>query len=145
MTFDPFKVESVSSRKRRPRIQVNRMQGNVSVVYKQRFLILTLSKIEIFCYIRRKRCTAIAVNDPKSAICGALRERIIVLSKFRIYDISIRKHETDSPLHIVSICGISIDDWYTLASHSGLFNARGRILSIMWCRNLQLDAEFGDF
>ena len=41
--------------------------------------------------------------------------------------------------------GISIDDWYILASHSGLFDARGRILSIMWWRNLQLDVEFDDF
>ena len=50
-------------------------------------------------------------------------------------------------LHFTSYLffGILIDDWYMLASHSGLFDARGRILSIMWWRNLQLDVEFDDF
>ena len=47
--------------------------------------------------------------------------------------------------HIVSILGILIDDWDILASHSGLFDARGRIHSIMWWRNLQMEVEFDDF
>ena len=43
-----------------------------------------------------KRCTETAVNDTRSAICGALRERIVVLSKFGIYDIWMRVHGSDS-------------------------------------------------
>ena len=69
----------------------------------------------------------------------------MVLSKFWIYDIWMREHGSDSPLYIASILGILIDDWYILASHSGLFDARGRILSIMWWRNLQMEVEFDDF
>ena len=121
------------------------MQGNVSVVYKQRFLIFTLSKIEIFCYIRRKRCTAIAVNDPKSAVRGALCERIVVLSKFRIYDIWMRVHWSDSPFHIASILGILSDDWDILAPHSGLFDSCNTIKTELWGRKLQMEIDFRGF
>ena len=43
--------------------------------------------MDFCCDLPLKRCTETVVNDPKSVICGALRERIIVLSKFGIYDI----------------------------------------------------------
>ena len=74
-----------------------------------------------------KRCTETAVNDTRSAICGALRERIVVLSKFGIYDIWMRVHEIDSAFHIATILGISIDDWDILAPHSGLFDSSNKI------------------
>jgi len=51
----------------------------------------------------------------------------------------------DSPFHIASILGISIEDWDILAPHSGLFDVRGRIQSKMWVRNLQLEAKFDNF
>jgi hypothetical protein len=68
-----------------------------------------------------------------------------VLSKFGIYDIWMRASRSDSPYHIASIFGISIDDWDILAPHSGLFHARDRIQSIMWWCNLKLEVELNDF
>ena len=52
--------------------------------------------MDFCCDLPLKRCTATDVNDPKVAICGALRERVVVLSKFGINDISMILHGTDS-------------------------------------------------
>ena len=51
----------------------------------------------------------------------------------------------DSLIHVASVLGILIDGWNILVSHSCLFVARGRIQSIMWRRNLQLEVKFDDF
>ena len=51
----------------------------------------------------------------------------------------------DSPFHIASVLGISIEDWDILAPHSGLFDVRGRIQSKTWVRNLQMEVKFEDF
>jgi hypothetical protein len=48
----------------------------------------------------------------------------------------------DSLIHVASVLGILIDGWNILVSHSCLFVARGRIQSIMWRRNLQLEVKF---
>ena len=102
--------------------------------------------IDFRCYVPRKECTDTFVGDTKSAICGALRERIIVLSKFGINDIWMRAHGSDSPFHIATILGISIDDWDILASHCGLFDASNRIKKQhIWTRMLQLEVQFRDF
>ena len=50
------------------------------------------------------------IGDPKSVICGALRERLVVLSKFGIYDIWMRVHGSDSPFHIAFILCILSDE-----------------------------------
>ena len=51
----------------------------------------------------------------------------------------------DFLFYIASVLGILIDGWNILVSHSCLFVARGRIQSIMWRRNLQLEVKFDDF
>ena len=58
----------------------------------------------------------------------------------------MRAHGIDSPFHIATILGISIDDWDILAPHSGLFDSSNRILKEhIWGRKLQLEVEFRDF
>ena len=51
----------------------------------------------------------------------------------------------ESPFHVASVLGISIQDWDILAPHSGLFYVRGRIQSIMWWCNLKLEVELNEF
>ena len=69
-----------------------------------------------------------------------------MLSKFGIYDIWMRAHRIDSPFHIVTILGISIDDWDILTPHSGLFGSSNRILKEhIWGRKLQIEIDFRDF
>ena len=58
----------------------------------------------------------------------------------------MRAHEIDSPVHIATILGISIDDWDILAPHSGLFDLSNRILKEhIWGRKLQIEIDFRDF
>jgi hypothetical protein len=58
----------------------------------------------------------------------------------------MRAHEIDSPVHIATILGISIDDWDILAAHSGLFDSTNRILKEhIWGRKLQTEIDFRDF
>ena len=54
VTSNPVEHPSVLFQKRYPRKGIDTMQGNFSVVYKQRFSIYNLLKINIFRLIRRK-------------------------------------------------------------------------------------------
>jgi len=69
-------------------------------------------------------------------------------SAFKVRDLryldEIRRRN-DSLFHIASDLGILIDDWDVLASHSGLYDARGSIQSIMWWCKLKLEVELNDF
>ena len=58
----------------------------------------------------------------------------------------MRAHgNNDSPFHIASILGISIEDWDILAPFSGLFDSSNRIQTNTWVRKLLLEVKFEDF
>ena len=117
-TFNPLKDAFSSSRNQHPRKGLDIMQGNVSAEHQWRFIILDISTIDFRFYVPRKKCTDTFLDDRKSAICGALRERIVLLSKFGINNFWMRAHGSDSSFHIASIVGILIDDWHILVTHS---------------------------
>ena len=143
MTFEPFKDAFLSSWKRRPKGGLDMMQGNVSVEGRQKFPIYTHSNIDFSCDLPLKWCTETSLNDPKSAICAALRTRIVELSKFGIYNIWMRADGgSDSPFHIASVLGFSIDDWNILAPHSGLFDKCNTIKKELWGCKLQMEIDF---
>jgi len=69
-------------------------------------------------------------------------------SAFKVRDLRYlneSRWRRDFLFHIASVLGILIDDWDMLVSHSCLFVARGRIQSIIWRRNLQLEVKFDNF
>ena len=69
-------------------------------------------------------------------------------SAFKVRDLRYlyeSRWRRDSLFHIASVLGILIDDWDILVSHSCLFVTRGRIQTIIWRRNLQLEVKFDDF
>ena len=122
------------------------MQGNVSEECYPRFTIENYYNIDFCRDIPRKQCTATVADGTKSPICTALRTRILVLLKFGIDDIWIRADgESDSPFHIASVLGFSIDDWNILAPHSGLFDKCNTIKKELWGCKLQMEIDFRDF